>query len=465
MLRKNARLIPTTEKGGLATPLWTDSEFKSLLGKHMDSIVTESVRLDLTKKFGIHPEKVWSIEECKKVLGACIRKKNMKGIICCHREFTLSIAQEQTQRIAKLEEQNKQLHTRVSRLTQKLGHNKASTKSDSNDQQSDESYPDLQSLCRIEDNINTGLMDKDVNAVEVCGARQKAQSRVKGVDALPPVTPILQLQAVSTTLGPDTIERLAESLPSVHRHFSEFRRALSRKMKLYDMSLAEVTQLMSQILTESEFNDFESAVNNSEFQHSSKGELREGVLRVLQNLVGPKVDWSKITSCVQKKDETVSEYTERFCQSAAAYSGIADTPEKVLEDNGPLVRMWFDGLLSECRNALPFLDLIWSSGTLQNNLDTLATWERDSDVKTRVKIAAASFKVNTENQQKRKCPKREGSCHYCGKPGHWMKECRKNKKTLKEMNSFTQLLLSLLATLKLPLPCTPDSWSNSLLTC
>ena len=57
MLRRNAYLIPTTEKGGLATPLWTDSEFKSLLGEHMDSIVTESVRLDLMKKFGIDPEK------------------------------------------------------------------------------------------------------------------------------------------------------------------------------------------------------------------------------------------------------------------------------------------------------------------------------------------------------------------------------------------------------------------------
>ncbi len=44
MFRKNARLIPTTEKGGLATPLWSDSEFKTLLGEHMDLIVTEKVR-------------------------------------------------------------------------------------------------------------------------------------------------------------------------------------------------------------------------------------------------------------------------------------------------------------------------------------------------------------------------------------------------------------------------------------
>ncbi len=50
-------------------------------------------------------------------------------------------------------------------------------------------------------------------------------------------------------------------------------------MRLYDMSLTEVTQLMSQILTESEFNSFESAVT-SELQHASKSDLREGVLKI-----------------------------------------------------------------------------------------------------------------------------------------------------------------------------------------
>ncbi|KAI2647052.1 Gag polyprotein [Labeo rohita] len=388
----------------------------------MDSIVTESVRLDLTKKFGIDPEKVWSIEECKKVLGACIRKKNIKGIICCHREFTLSLAQEQAQCIAKLKEQNKQLHTRVSCLTKKVGHNKASTKSDSNDQQSDESYPDLQSLCRQEDKCNARRIEKDsAISVKVCGARQRAQSRVEGVETLPSATPILQLQALHTALGPKDIERLSQSLPSARTNFSEFRRALTSKMRLYDMSLAEVTQLMSQILTESEFNSFESAVT-SELQHASKADLREGVLKILKNIMGPKIDWSRITNCVQRKEETVNEYSERFCQTAVTYSGIVDNSESVLDDKGPLVRIWSDGLVAEYRKALTFLDLTWTNKTLRSNLDMLAIWERDSDVKARVKIAAASFQVNTKNQQKRKCPKREASCHYCGKPGHWMKE-------------------------------------------
>ncbi|KAL0150421.1 hypothetical protein M9458_054238, partial [Cirrhinus mrigala] len=244
--------------------------------------------------------------------------------------------------------------------------------------------------------------------------------RVEGVETVPSATPILQLQAVHTALGPKDIERLSQSLPSARTNFSEFRRALTSKMRLYDMSLAEVTQLMSQILTESEFNSFESAVT-SELQHASKADLREGVLKILKNIMGPKIDWSRITNCVQRKEETVNEYTVRFCQTAVTYSGIVDDPESVLDDKGPLVRIWSDGLVAEYRKALPFLDLTWSNKTLRSNLDMLAIWERDSDVKARVKIAAASFQVNTKNQQKYKCPKREGNCHYRGKLGHWMK--------------------------------------------
>ncbi|XP_050964788.1 uncharacterized protein LOC127164772 [Labeo rohita] len=276
--------------------------------------------------------------------------KNIKGIICCRREFTLSLAQEQAQCIATLKEQNKQLNTRVSCLTKKVGHNKASTKSDSNDQQSDESYPDFQSLCRQEDKCKTRRIEKDsAISVEVCGARQRAQSRVEGVETVPSATPRLQLQAVRTALGPKDIERLSQSLPSARTNFSEFRRALTSKMRLYDMSLAEVTQLMSQILTESEFNNFESAVT-SELQHASKADLREGVSKILKNIMGRKVDWSRITNCVQREEETVNEYSERFCQTAVTYSGIVDNSESVLDDKGPLVRIWSDDFL---KTAVP----------------------------------------------------------------------------------------------------------------
>ncbi len=408
MFRKNARLIPTTEKGGLATPLWSDSEFKSLLGVQMNIIVTEKVRQELTQKYEIHPDKTWSVDECKKVLGASIRKNNVKGIICCHREFSVTLATQQSQRISELEKQNNELRARVSILTKKLNLKKV-----------DNIYPDLQTFFETDVALQS-VTDVPVNSVNVCVARRRSQG-IEETDSVPLNSSVVQIQTAAKALCPKDIERLSQSLPSARTHFSEFRRTLISKMRLYDMSLTEVTQLMSQILTESEFNSFESAVT-SELRNASKGDLREGILKILKNILGPKIDWSRITTCVQGKEETVSEYTERFCQSAVIYSGIVDDPESVLDDKGPLVRIWSDGLVAEYRKALPFLDLTWSNRTLRSNLDRLTTWERDADVKAKVRVAAATF--NTTKQDNR-WSKRESKCKYCKKFGHWEKECRK----------------------------------------
>ncbi len=342
MFRKNARLIPTTEKGGLATPLWSDSEFKSLLGVQMNIIVTEKVRQELTQKYEIHPDKTWSVDECKKVLGACIRKNNVKGIICCHREFGLALATQQSQRNSELEKQNNELCARVS------------AKTDVEVSQPDNIYPDLQAFFETDVALQS-VTDVPVNSFNVCGARRRSQG-IEETDSVPLNSSVVQIQPVAKALGPKDIERLSQSLPAARTHFSEFRRTLISKMRLYDMSLTEVTQLMSQILTESEFNSFESAVTSE------------------------------------------------------------------LRDKGPLVRIWSDGLVAEYRKALPFLDLTWSNRTLRSNLDRLTTWERDADVKAKVRVAAATF--NTTKQDNR-WSKRESKCKYCEKFGHWEKECRK----------------------------------------
>ncbi len=69
----------------------------------MDLIVTEKVRQELTQKYEIHPDQTWTVDECKKVLGASICKNNVKGIICCHGELSLTLATQQSQRNSVLE--------------------------------------------------------------------------------------------------------------------------------------------------------------------------------------------------------------------------------------------------------------------------------------------------------------------------------------------------------------------------
>ncbi len=238
MVRMNARLIPTTEKMGLATPLWSDSEFKTLLGEQMDLIVTEKVRQKLTQKYEIHPDKTWSVDECKKVLGASIRKNNVKGIICCHIEFSVMLATQQSQRNSELEKQNDELRARISTLTKKLNLKKEA-KTDVEVSQPDNIYPDLQAFSETDVALQS-VTDVPVNSVNV-----------EETDSVPPNSSVVQIQTVANALCPKDIERLSQSLPAAHTHLTEFRRTLiSRWVEAYPTGRATAAHTAKCLVTD-----------------------------------------------------------------------------------------------------------------------------------------------------------------------------------------------------------------------
>ncbi len=238
MVRMNARLIPTTEKSGLATPLWSDSEFKTLLGEQMDLIVTEKVRQKLTQKYEIHPDKTWSVDECKKVLGASIRKNNVKGIICCHREFSVTLATQQSQRNSELEKQNNELRARISTLTKKLNLKKEA-KTDVGVSQPDNIYPDLQAFSETDVALQS-VTDVPVNSVNV-----------EETDSVPPNSSVVQIQTVANALCPKDIERLSQSIPAARTHLTEFRRTLiSRWAEAYPTGRATAAHTAKCLVTD-----------------------------------------------------------------------------------------------------------------------------------------------------------------------------------------------------------------------
>ncbi len=238
MVRRNARLIPTTEKRGLATPLWSDSEFKTLLGEQMDLIVTEKVRQKLTQKYEIHPDKTWSVDECKKVLGASIRKNNVKNIICCYREFSVTLATQQSQRNSELEKQNNELRARISTLTKKLNLKKEA-ETDVEVSQPDNIYPDLQAFSETDVALQS-VTDVPVNSVNV-----------EETDSVPPNSSVVQIQTVANALCPKDIERLSQSLPAARTHLTEFRRTLiSRGVEAYPTGHATAAHTAKCLVTD-----------------------------------------------------------------------------------------------------------------------------------------------------------------------------------------------------------------------
>ncbi len=136
----------------------------------------------------------------------------MKGIICCHREFSLTLATQQSQRNSELEKQNNELRARVSTLTKKLNLKKAAAKTDVKVSQPDNIYPDLQAFFET-DVALPSVTDVPVNSVNVCGARRRSQG-IEETDSVPLNSSVVQIQTVAKALCPKDIERLSQSLPS-----------------------------------------------------------------------------------------------------------------------------------------------------------------------------------------------------------------------------------------------------------
>ncbi len=205
----------------------------------MDLIVTEKVRQKLTQKYEIHPDKTWSVDECKKVLGASIRKNNVKGILCCHREFSVTLATQQSQRNAELEKQNNELRARVSTLTKKLNLKKIEAKTDVEVSQPDNIYPDLQAFSETDVALQS-VTDVPVNSVNV-----------EETDSVPPNSFVVQIQTVANALCPKDIERLSQSLPAARTHLTEFRRTLiSRWVEAYPTGRATAAHSAKCLVTD-----------------------------------------------------------------------------------------------------------------------------------------------------------------------------------------------------------------------
>ncbi len=97
----------------------------------------------------------------------------MKGIICCHREFSVTLATQQSQRNAELEKQNNELRARIYTLTKKLNLKKEA-KTDAEVSQPDNIYPDLQAFFETDVALQS-VTDVPVNSVNVCVARRRSQ--------------------------------------------------------------------------------------------------------------------------------------------------------------------------------------------------------------------------------------------------------------------------------------------------
>lgn len=142
------------------------------------------------------------------------------------------------------------------------------------------------------------------------------------------------------------------------------------------------------------------------------------------------VNWSKISSCMQKEDETVDEYTNRFIDVFLVNSGYHDLDSDtiVASTDLPLKSQLLNGMQPEIRKAVRVLKPDWEGNQVdfQQLIDSATRAERDMEVRIRNVNASKKDQPNRGNEAPRRSQprsQRDGSCHNCGKQGHWSKQC------------------------------------------
>ncbi|XP_038644638.1 uncharacterized protein LOC119961296 [Scyliorhinus canicula] len=145
----------------------------------------------------------------------------------------------------------------------------------------------------------------------------------------------------------------------------------------------------------------------------------------------PRTDWSKITFCIQKSNEDIQDFEDRFLQTWMEYSGMTLTDETDTWDASnlnPLKTAFVAGVKPEVSDALNLVLPAWAkTGTYRDIVDRCI--QIDRGLRNRTSSSAVTKAPPQDSGQtctlaplksrKENIPQ----CFYCGKVGHWMAKC------------------------------------------
>ena len=164
----------------------------------------------------------------------------------------------------------------------------------------------------------------------------------------------------------------------------------------------------------------------------------EGVRAWIEKISKITTDWTKITACIQKKNETFPEFEERFRTTFLRHSGMDGIREANIDAQKPavLTQTLLSAVTSRLKNALVLATPDWAGATYGDLVGTFTRLDRDMDndqevlkVRSLQETALGPTAPPAEEDRRGKDDHRKtGACLYCGKGGHWARDCRKKKR-------------------------------------
>nr|XP_055072458.1 uncharacterized protein LOC129452540 [Misgurnus anguillicaudatus] len=226
---------------------------------------------------------------------------------------------------------------------------------------------------------------------------------------------------------PEQIDKWSRELPDVYKHPRKVWQVLQRLHKIYTLHPLDGVVIINVNLRDSDQNKLTESVNIKVGESQENIEAGwEAVKTFLFELKPAEINWGKITSCMQKTGESVTEFEDRFKQTWLEHAGLNDSEDFDKDTGMPLKTAFVNGLKPEISKALKIHYDDWDSiGVAFNQLVEWSTKiERTQDVQLRA-LQTKSVKSNkrVEHHKHTSANTKHGRCRYCNKEGHWIRDC------------------------------------------
>nr|XP_055057004.1 uncharacterized protein LOC129441191 [Misgurnus anguillicaudatus] len=226
---------------------------------------------------------------------------------------------------------------------------------------------------------------------------------------------------------PEQIDKWSRELPDVYKHPRKVWQVLQRLHKIYTLHPLDGVVIINVNLRDSDQSRLTESVSIKVGESQENIEAGwEAVKTFLFELKPAEINWSKITSCMQKTGESVTEFEDRFKQTWLEHAGLNDSEEFDKDTGMPLKTAFVNGLKPEISKALKIRYDDWDSiGVAFNQLVEWSTKiERTQDVQLRA-LQTKPVKSNkrVEHHKHTSANTKHGRCKYCNKEGHWIRDC------------------------------------------
>ncbi|KAL1247035.1 hypothetical protein QQF64_034471 [Cirrhinus molitorella] len=230
---------------------------------------------------------------------------------------------------------------------------------------------------------------------------------------------------------PEQVDKWSKELPDVYKQPRKVWQFLQRLQKIYTLHPLDGAMVVNVSLRDNDQKRLTESVERK--IGKSQENIEDGweaVQTFLLKLKPAEVNWSKITSCMQKTEESVVEFEECFRQTWMEHSGVNENEDLDRDTGMPLKMAFINGLKPEISKALQIKYDDWDSvgTTFMQIVEWSAKMERTQEVNLRaLQTKTLSYNNRTPwyekgEYQRHSKAKTVGRCRHCNKEGHWVRD-------------------------------------------